>query len=119
MRTIEFSSRRPSLNAVWMNVPRVEIRSQSEPKCPSTTCPRSARRGCTCPRRRRAYEVARAGCVAAELGALRVAPLRLLDLARDRGDQHVPLQPHTRVLERAYRLDVQASAPFMFEMPRP
>ena len=37
MRTIEFSSRFPSLNAVWMNGPCVEIRSQSDPKCPSTT----------------------------------------------------------------------------------
>ena len=37
MRTIEFSSVRPSANAVWTNGPRVEIRSQSAPKCPSTT----------------------------------------------------------------------------------
>ena len=37
MRTIEFWSRFPSLNAVWMNGPFVEIRSHSEPKWPSTT----------------------------------------------------------------------------------
>ena len=37
MRTIEFSSRFPSLKAVWMNGPFVEIRSHREPKCPSTT----------------------------------------------------------------------------------
>ena len=37
MRRIEFSSRRPSLNAVWMNGPSVESRSQSEPKCASTS----------------------------------------------------------------------------------
>ena len=37
MRTIEFSSRRPALNAVWTNGPCVESRSQSEPKCASTS----------------------------------------------------------------------------------
>ena len=37
MRRIEFSSRFPSLKAVWMNGPFVEIRSHSEPKWPSTT----------------------------------------------------------------------------------
>ena len=51
-------------------------------------------------------EVARAGRVAAVLGALRVALLRLLDLAGDRGDQHVAAQPHARVLQRAHGLDV-------------
>ena len=51
-------------------------------------------------------EVARAGRVAAVLGALRVAPLRLLDLAADGGDEHVAGEAHARVLERAHRLDV-------------
>ena len=37
MRTIEFSSRRPELNAVCTNGPAVERRSQSEPKCARTT----------------------------------------------------------------------------------
>ncbi len=37
MRTIEFSPRFPSLKAVWMKGPFVEIRSHSEPKCPMTT----------------------------------------------------------------------------------
>ena len=37
MRRIEFWPRLPSLKAVWMKLPRVEIRSQSEPKWPSTT----------------------------------------------------------------------------------
>ena len=44
------------------------------------------------------HEIARPGRVAAVLGALRVALLRLLDLARDRRDQHVAAQPHARVL---------------------
>ena len=51
-------------------------------------------------------EVARPGRVAAELGALRVAPLRLLDLAADGRDEQVAAQPHARVLQRAHRLDV-------------
>ena len=37
MRTIEFSSSRPALNAVWMNGPRVRRRIQSVPKCARTT----------------------------------------------------------------------------------
>ena len=37
MRTIEFSSSRPDENAVWMNGPVVESRSQSVPKCASTS----------------------------------------------------------------------------------
>ena len=51
-------------------------------------------------------EVARAGRVAAVLRALRVALLRLLDLAADRRDQDVAAQPHAGVLQRAHRLDV-------------
>ena len=51
-------------------------------------------------------EVARAGRVAAVLGALRVAVLRLLDLAGDGGDHDVAAQPDSRVGERAQRLDV-------------
>ena len=51
-------------------------------------------------------EVARAGGVAAVLRALRVAVLRLLDLAADGGDQHVAAQPHAGVLQRAHGLDV-------------
>ena len=39
MRRIEFWSRLPSLNAVWMKFPWVDTRSQSEPKCPRTTLP--------------------------------------------------------------------------------
>ena len=39
MRTIEFRSRLPSENAVWMKLPWVPMRSHSEPKCPSTTLP--------------------------------------------------------------------------------
>jgi hypothetical protein len=53
-----------------------------------------------------ADEVARAGRVAAELRALRVVPLRLLDLAADGGDHHVAAQPHPGVLQRPHRLDV-------------
>ena len=52
-------------------------------------------------------EVARTGCVAAELGSLRVPLLRLLDLAGDRRDEDVPLQPHTLIQERAHRLDIR------------
>ena len=37
MRTIEFSSSRPDEKAVWMNGPDVESRSQSVPKCASTS----------------------------------------------------------------------------------
>ena len=37
MRTIAFSASLPSVNAVCTNGPCVEIRSQSEPKWPSTT----------------------------------------------------------------------------------
>src|SRR5204862_2970577 len=51
-------------------------------------------------------EIARAGRVAAVLRALRLALLRLLDLAADGGDQDVAAEPHSRVLERAARLDV-------------
>ena len=39
IRTSEFSSRLPSVNAVWMKFPRVEMRSQSEPKWPRTIFP--------------------------------------------------------------------------------
>jgi hypothetical protein len=42
-------------------------------------------------------EVARAGGVATELGALRVALLRLLDLAADRRDEQVAAKRHARV----------------------
>src|SRR5262249_14030300 len=52
------------------------------------------------------HEVAAAGRVAAILGPLRLAPLRLLDLAAHRGDQDVAPETHTRVLQRAHRLDV-------------
>ena len=41
------------------------------------------------------YEIARAGCVAAVLRALRVALLGLLDLSGDGGDQHVPAQTYS------------------------
>ena len=51
-------------------------------------------------------EVARAGCVAAVLGALRVPVLRLLDLAADRRDQQIALQRDSCVAQRAHRLDV-------------
>ena len=51
-------------------------------------------------------EVARAGGIAAVRGALLLAVLRLLDLAADRGDQHVAAQPDARVLQRVHRLDV-------------
>ena len=51
-------------------------------------------------------EVARAGCVAAVLRALRVAVLCLLDLAADGGDEHVAAKPHAGVLQRRDRLDV-------------
>ena len=37
MRRIEFWSRLPSLNAVWMKLPLVEMRTHSEPKWPSTS----------------------------------------------------------------------------------
>ena len=37
MRTIEFSSSRPDEKAVWMNGPDVDSRSQSVPKCASTS----------------------------------------------------------------------------------
>src|SRR6187397_1344013 len=51
-------------------------------------------------------EVARARRVAAVLGALRVAVLRLLDLAGDGGDHDVATEPDSRVGKRAERLDV-------------
>ena len=51
-------------------------------------------------------EVARARRVAAVLGADRVALLRLLDLAADGRDEHVPAEPHAGVLQRSHRLDV-------------
>ena len=38
-RRIEFWSRFPSLNAVWMKFPCTRMRSQSAPKWPSTTLP--------------------------------------------------------------------------------
>ena len=80
-----------------MKGPRVEIRSQSEPKWPRTTLPlgrlaEDAHVGGAAVR----DEVARAGRVAAVLRALRVAPLRLLDLADDGGDQHVALRAARR-----------------------
>ena len=63
-------------------------------------------------------EVARAGRVAAVLRALRVALLRLLDLAGDRRDHHVAAQaassPSARTAAR-----YATSAPFMFEIPSP
>ena len=70
-----------------MNGPLVESRSHSEPKCASTTLfsvgsPRMHMSATPAVR----DEVARAGRVPAELGALVVALLRLLDLARDGGD---------------------------------
>ena len=51
-----------------------------------------------------ADEVARAGRVAAELRPLRVALLRLLDLAGDRCDHHVA--PERRVAERPHRREI-------------
>src|SRR4051812_19060666 len=51
-------------------------------------------------------EVARPGGVPAVLGALRVALLRLLDLAAHRRDQHVAAQAHAGILQRADGLDV-------------
>ena len=65
-----------------MNGPLVESRSQSDPKCASTSLfsvgsPRMHMSGDAAVR----DEVARARRVAAELGSLRVAVLRLLDLA--------------------------------------
>src|SRR4029079_12571067 len=57
-------------------------------------------------------EVARTCRIAAELSALRIAVLRLLDLAADRGDQHVPAQANAGVAERAHRLDVAGERAF-------
>ena len=51
-------------------------------------------------------EVARACCIPAVLRALRVAVLRLLDLAGDGGDHDVTAQPDAGVGKRAQRLDV-------------
>ena len=51
-------------------------------------------------------QIARAGGIAAVLRSLRLAVLRLLDLAADRSDQQVAAQPDTCVLQRAHRLDV-------------
>ena len=89
-----------------MNGPRVESRSQSVPKCASTSL-LLGRLAEDAHVRDAAVrdEVARAGRVAAELRALRVALLRLLDLAGDRRDQHVAAQA-ARVAERAHGLDV-------------
>ena len=65
-------------------------------------------------------EVARAGCIAAVLLAAElVAPLRLLDLADDGRDQHVPLQPDARGLERANRLDVAGERALHVRDPEP
>src|SRR5205823_12980288 len=57
-------------------------------------------------------EVPGTGRVAAVLRALRLALLRLLDLAADGGDEHVAAQPHARVLQRADRLDVARDRAF-------
>ncbi len=51
-------------------------------------------------------EIPRAGRIAAVLGSLRVALLRLLDLAADGRDEDVAAQPHAGVLQRAHGLDV-------------
>ena len=93
--TIEFSPRRPPLNAVCTNGP---VRREPQPEraevCEHELGLRRLAedahvRGAAVP-----DEVARAGRVAAVLGALRVSLLRLLDLAGDGGDQDVPSQPH-------------------------
>jgi hypothetical protein len=52
------------------------------------------------------HEVTRAGGVPAELGALCVPVLRLLDLAGDGRDHHVATKRHPGVRERAERLHV-------------
>jgi hypothetical protein len=51
-------------------------------------------------------EIPRTGRITAVLGALRVTLLRLLDLACNGGDDDVPAQPYTRVLQHAHRLEV-------------
>ena len=107
MRRIEFWSRLPSLKAVWMKLP---LRRDAQPERAEVAehelrlgrLAEDAHVGDAAVR----DEVARAGRVAAVLGALRVAPLRLLDLAADGRDEHVAAQPHARVLQRAHRLDV-------------
>ena len=62
-------------------------------------------------------EIARAGRVAAVLGALRVALLRLLDLARDGREQHVPAQ--RRVAQGAHRGQVRDERALHVRDPEP
>ena len=108
MRRIEFSSRRPSLKAVWMNGPvggqtkpeRAEVRKH---ELVLGRLAEDAHVGDAAVR----DEVTRAGGVAPELGPLRVPLLRLLDLAGDGGDQHISLERDAAVLKRADGLDVR------------
>src|SRR5262249_5201816 len=57
-------------------------------------------------------EVRRASGVAAELGPLGLAVLRLLDLAADGGDKDVSAQPHVRLLQSANGFDVAREGAF-------
>ena len=64
-----------------------------------------------------AHEIARAGRVAAVLGALRVALLGLLDLARDGGDHHVASQ--RRIAERTHRGEIRHERTLHVRDPEP
>ena len=121
MRTIEFSLEPPDgEGGVDERARDVESRSQSAPKCAEheLLLGRLAEdahvRGAAVP-----DEVARAGRVAAVLGALRVALLRLLDLAARR--LRSARRPRRRPCRRAPAppRGSATSAPFMFEIPSP
>ena len=120
MRRIEFRSRRPSLKAVWMKSPwtRIAQPERAEVAEHDLALGRLAEQAHVRDAAVR-DEVARAGRVAAVLRALRVALLRLLDLAADGRDQHVAAQPHARVLQRAHRLDVAGERALHVRDPEP
>ena len=64
-------------------------------------------------------EVPRAGRVPTPLGALRLALLRLLDLAADRRDHQVATKPNARVGEGAQRLHVAGERALHVRDPEP
>ena len=65
------------------------------------------------------HEMARACRIAPVFSALRIAPLRLLDLATDRRDHHVTLQGDPGVAERTQRLDVAGQRALHIRDPEP
>src|SRR5215208_3161805 len=65
------------------------------------------------------HEMAGTARIAAELRALRVAVLRLLDLAAHRRDEQVALQSHTRIQESTHSLDVAGQRALHVGDPEP